>query len=67
VKKNSSVKLIVFGILSVAMYGALFSFMGQLNTHLFRSGTVLGAVTIVLIAIIVAAIYGKFAPCKTNS
>lgn len=60
-KKNSSVNLIIFGTLSVAIYGALFSFMGQLNTHLFRSRTVLGAVTIVLIAIIFSVIYGKFA------
>ena len=60
-KKNSSVNLIIFGILSMAVYFALFAFIGELNTHLFRSRTVLGAATIVVIAIVFSAIYGRFA------
>jgi len=60
-KKNSSVNLIIFGILSVAIYGALFTFIGQLNTYLFRSRTVLGAFIVVVTAIIFSLIHGSFA------
>ena len=60
-KKSSSVNLIVFGILSVAIYGALFTFIGQLDTYLFRSRTVLGAFIVVVTAIIFSLIHGSFA------